>query len=79
MRKKLIYIRDWNQLPPVLTVEEVALLMRTNEQVVRKFAREKVIPAVKFGKSWRFEKSALRDYMEGGRSDVKPTDYVPAV
>ena len=78
MRKKLIYIRDWNQLPPVLTVEEVAQLMRTNEQVVRKFAREKVIPAVKFGKSWRFEKSALREHMEGGSGNVK-TDYVPAV
>ncbi|MBR5826633.1 MAG: helix-turn-helix domain-containing protein [Clostridia bacterium] len=68
MRKKLIYIRDWNQLPPVLTVQEVAMLMQTNEQVIRKYAREKLIPAVKFGKSWRFEKNALREYMEGGKA-----------
>jgi len=44
---------------PLLTVEEVAQYLRLKPGTVRSLAREKKIPALKVGKSWRFQKSKI--------------------
>lgn len=65
-RKKVIYYRDWEQMPLSLTVAEVAVITKLTEQSVRKHAREQTIPATKLGKSWRFNKEDVRKAVEGG-------------
>ena len=66
MRKKITYYKDWEQMPLSLTVREVAVIMQTSEQCIRKHAREGSIPANKFGKSWRFDRSVIQSVVERG-------------
>lgn len=66
MRKKITYIRDWEQMPVTLTPQEVAVLLNKNVQIIRKYAREKTLPAVKIGKGWVFTKDEVRKFIEGG-------------
>ncbi len=66
MRKKVTYYRDWEQMPLSLTVREVAVIMQTSEQSIRKHAREGTLPGNKFGKSWRFDRSVIQSVVERG-------------
>lgn len=40
--------------------------LQITEQTLRKLARENVIPARKVGRSWRFTKSSLKEWLESG-------------
>lgn len=47
----------------VLTVPQAAILLQVSEWVVRKMARDKVVPARKVGKEYRFSRQALMDWL----------------
>lgn len=42
--------------PPVMTLEEVAALLRVSCPTVCRAAREQGLPAVRIGKQWRFRR-----------------------
>ncbi len=48
----------------VLTVEEVAIYLRTSIRTVRRLIREGELVGVKVGRSYRVTKSALDDYLK---------------
>lgn len=43
---------------------EVAAQCKVSEKSLHKWARQGVIPAVKFGRLWRFRKTAIDQYLE---------------
>ena len=43
---------------------EVAARCKVSEKSLHKWAREGVIPAVKFGRLWRFRKTAIDRYLK---------------
>lgn len=48
----------------VLTVREVAALLKINEKTAYKLAARGEIPGFKVGGSWRFEKTQLEEWMK---------------
>lgn len=66
MRKKITYIRDWDELPILLTIDECAAVLSCTYESVRLLVKSGKIPGVKIGKGWRVEKSALRKMFEEG-------------
>lgn len=58
-------IRCWETLPVLIDADTLALLLRREQQEVRKQARLGRIPgAKKIGKFWYFEKNKLREFFE---------------
>lgn len=53
-----------NELPPVLTTEQVAQLLGLSAFTIREYARAGKIPAKKVGKAWRFSRGALIRWLE---------------
>jgi len=47
----------------VLTVHDVAEYLRLSEAKVYRMAREGAVPAFRLGKSWRFRKDLIDDWM----------------
>jgi excisionase family DNA binding protein len=47
----------------ILTVHEVAEYLRISEAKVYRLVREHRIPVVRIGKSWRFRKDMLDDWL----------------
>ena len=47
----------------LLTLQEVAELLRVNEATVYRMARDGGLPAVKVGRQWRFEKKRLSHWL----------------
>jgi len=47
----------------VLTVEEAAALLKLNPETIYRKARKGEIPAVKVGRSWRFPKEPLEEWL----------------
>lgn len=66
MRKKLTYIRDWSELPVLMTIEQCAAVLNCTYENARLLVKSGELPARKIGKSWRVEKSALKKMFEGG-------------
>lgn len=57
--------------PDVLTVDEVAGILRTSPRTVRTLASRDQLPgAFKVGGTWRFHKARLRALIEGGRPEA---------
>jgi excisionase family DNA binding protein len=50
----------------LLTVEQVAEILKVTPYTVRRFLREKKIIGVKVGRPWRIRRSALRQFIEEG-------------
>ena len=50
----------------VLNAEEVADLLEVSVWTVRDMAHRQELPARKVGRSWRFSRQALMDYLAGG-------------
>lgn len=48
----------------IMTVEEVAKLLKLKPQTVYKWAQEGQIPAAKLGKEWRFRRSILDEWID---------------
>ena len=70
MPKKKYYapvvVTSWNKLPPLLTIDEAAAILRIAPVTARRMAREGIIKAGKIGpKIWRVDRDSLREYMGG--------------
>ena len=50
----------------ILTIREVAELLKINEKTVYKLAADAKIPGFKVGGSWRFDRSTINKWMEKG-------------
>jgi excisionase family DNA binding protein len=48
---------------PLWTVEDVAAYLKLQPETIRSMARRGELPAIKFGKVWRFQKYAIRDML----------------
>jgi len=63
-------VSDYSPLDPSNGIErlydahEVAVRCKVSEKSLHKWARQGVIPAVKFGRLWRFRKTAIDHYLE---------------
>ena len=56
----------------ILTVREVAEYLRLSEAKVYRLAKERHLPAVRIGKSWRFRKDLLDEWLcQGTESGLK--------
>ncbi len=49
----------------ILTVKEVATLLKTTCQQVRKMIQSGELPAVKVGREWRIPSSCLSEFLYG--------------
>lgn len=47
----------------ILTVREVAEYLRLSEAKVYRLAKERRLPAIRIGKSWRFRKDLLDEWL----------------
>lgn len=61
----------------VLTVEEVARLLKLKEQTVRALVREGELPAKKLGKQWRFLRSELLEALRADNRPATPASKAP--
>ena len=48
----------------LLTIQEVAMLLKVSREHVRKMIRARLLPAVKIGREWRIEKDYLKNFLE---------------
>ena len=56
----------------IMTVHEVAEYLRMSEAKVYRLVKERRIPAVRIGKTWRFRKDLLDDWLsECTESSIK--------
>lgn len=53
----------------LLTVKEVAALLRVSAQTLYKMLEQGGIPAVKVGSQWRFEQDKVRAWLEAQRAN----------
>jgi excisionase family DNA binding protein len=51
--------------PDVMTLEEVAALLRLPEATVRHYAARLAIPGRQIGDQWRFSRTALEQWLRG--------------
>lgn len=60
----------------ILTISEVAKLLKINEKTAYRLASQSEIPGFKVGGSWRFRADELRRWMEaqasGGKKEGRP-------
>jgi excisionase family DNA binding protein len=52
----------------LMTVKEVAALLRVSPQTLYKMLEQGTIPAVKVGSQWRFDRDEVREWIRNGRS-----------
>lgn len=57
--------QQYDALPEVLTVSEVAVILDTTVVTVRSWAEEGELPGVLIGRVWRFSKTVLERYIAG--------------
>lgn len=48
----------------LLTIQDVAVLLKVSRQHVRKMIRAGLLPAMKIGREWRIEKDYLNNFLE---------------
>ena len=56
-------------MPQIMTTKEVAQYLKLHEVTICKYTGEGVIPAIKIGGVWRFEKEALDKWIAGGQKN----------
>ncbi len=54
---------NMEQLPPVMTMREVAEYLRVHPTTVYRLLRRGVLPAFRVGSDWRFSRAALDAWM----------------
>jgi excisionase family DNA binding protein len=59
-------------LENLMTVKEVAALLRVSSQTLYKMLEAGTIPAVKIGSQWRFDRDQIRDWLKG-QAGATPT------
>ena len=53
-----------SELPDILTLEDMAALLRVHQKTVRTMALEGTIPAFRAGRLWRFKKTRVIEWLE---------------
>jgi excisionase family DNA binding protein len=61
----------------LLTVKEVAALLRVSSQTLYKMLEQGGIPAVKVGSQWRFEREKVRAWLESQEATARRGDNDP--
>jgi excisionase family DNA binding protein len=56
-------IQNTNDDLTIMTVHEVAEYLRMSEAKVYRLAKEHLLPVVRIGKTWRFRKDLLDDWL----------------
>lgn len=51
------------QADDVMTIEELAVYLKLSKSSLYQFARAGKVPGVKIGEQWRFQKSAIDEWM----------------
>lgn len=62
--KKVIYYRNWDELPILLTMGQCAVLLNVSYECATKWAKSGKIPAKKISDKWRVEKHQLKAMFE---------------
>ena len=56
-------------MPQIMTTKEISEYLRVHKITICKYAAQGVIPAMRVGRVWRFEKGAIDRWIsEGGNS-----------
>jgi excisionase family DNA binding protein len=55
----------------VLTATQAAAYLQVSASTIRRLAREKRLPAARMGRRWRFQKSALDQWLADGGGDYE--------
>lgn len=50
--------------PPVLTVKDVATLLRVDEKTVYRLVKKRELPAFKVAGAWRFKRDDMESWIE---------------
>ena len=58
-------------MPEIMTTKEMAAYLKLHEITICKYAAEGVIPAIRIGRVWRFDKDEIDNWIGGSQS--KPT------
>ena len=66
--KKWTTVKSWEDLPQVISVNELMQLMRICETTALKYLKEGKIPAAKAGKTWMIDKDAVKEFLKGGNA-----------
>jgi len=68
---KPVFYRDWDELPVMLTLPQVALICARTTECVRKWAVSGKIPAAQNPDgSWLFDKALLREWFRQRGNDA---------
>ena len=54
------------QADDVMTIDELAAYLKLSKSSLYQFARTGKVPGVKIGEQWRFQKSAIDEWMRTG-------------
>ena len=56
-------IKNWDELPLMLSVEETAKVTGYGKARIRELCRGKAIPCIRLGRAYRIPKEALRNWI----------------
>jgi excisionase family DNA binding protein len=59
----------------LMTVKEVAALLRVSPQTLYKMLEQRSIPAVKVGSQWRFDRDQIREWIRKQSGAVEPESH----
>ena len=54
---------EYDDAPPVLTIEQLAELLQVDQKTVRSLATNGDLPGRKLGRHWRFSRQAVLDWL----------------
>jgi excisionase family DNA binding protein len=60
------HFSNWDEVPLLLTVEEVAGLLRLHQNSVKRLLREGKLAGIKAGRAWRIRREALLAFLNAG-------------
>ena len=71
MRGEIDYDRWYPEVPPVLDTHQLAVLLNTNEQIIRAWVREGIIPAHRkpAGRKFTYLRHEIFDWLISNRYD----------
>jgi excisionase family DNA binding protein len=62
------------QADDVMTIDELAAYLKLSKSSLYHFARAGKVPGVKIGQQWRFQKSAIDEWMRTGTIPQQPAE-----
>jgi len=55
-------------LAQMMTTKELAEYLKLHEITISKYAKQGLIPGIRIGRVWRFDKGAIDEWIGGGRN-----------